>query len=95
MSVIEVTMFRLADGADDAAFLAADRAVQAELSPREGFLRRTTARGDDGSWRVVTSWSSKHMADQSAETAFEDSAARLFEVLVDSTAETGRYLTID
>lgn len=96
MSVVEVTMFRLADGADEAGFLAVDRAVQAELAPRRGFLRRTTARGEDGDWLVVTLWQSTSNADESAQTAFEDPAAKAFETLVDATTtETKRFRTLD
>jgi hypothetical protein len=93
MSVIEVTTFRLTDGADEAAFLAADRFVQAELGPRKGFLRRTTARRDGGDWLVVALWASATDADASDQTAFEDSGATAFADLVDA-AETRRYQTI-
>jgi hypothetical protein len=59
VSVVETTTFRLADGADEAAFLLADRRVQTELVPNlPGFLRRTTARhGHD--WLVVVLWASR------------------------------------
>ena len=61
--LVETTTFRLAEGADEAAFLAADVARQAELSPRPGFVRRTTARGDGGAWLVLTLWWSAEVAD--------------------------------
>lgn len=86
MSVVEVTMFRLADAADETAFLAADRAVQAELGPRKGFLRRTTASGGQTDWLVVTLWASTTDADESAETAFEDPDAQALEPLIDATS---------
>ncbi len=56
MSIVEVTTFRLTDGASEEAFLALDRRVQTELVPNQpGFMRRTTARrGED--WVVVTLW---------------------------------------
>jgi hypothetical protein len=55
--IIEHRTFRLAVGTADATFLAADRRVQQEVAPFEpGFVRRTTARGDDGRWLVETLW---------------------------------------
>jgi hypothetical protein len=62
VSIVEVAMFRLAEGVTDASFLALDRRVQTELVPNQpGFLRRTTARhGDD--WLVVTLWSTEDAA---------------------------------
>ncbi len=67
MSVVEVTMFALRPGVEESAFLALDRRVQTELVPnRPGFMRRTTARRE-GSWMVVTLWSS-----ETAAAAFAD-----------------------
>lgn len=95
VSVIEISMFRLEDGTDEATFLAADRAVQAELAPRKGFLRRTAAANSDGDWLVVTLWGSPGDADESARTAFESPAAQGFELLLArATVETKRYGTL-
>jgi heme-degrading monooxygenase HmoA len=55
--IVEITTFRLAEAAEEADFLATDRAVQAELSANHpGLIRRTTARSRDGDWAVVTLW---------------------------------------
>jgi hypothetical protein len=62
--LVELTTFRLADGVDEADFLAADAEVQAELSPEPGFVRRTTARGDGGTWLVLALWWSARHADE-------------------------------
>jgi hypothetical protein len=61
--LVELTTFRLAEGVDEAAFLLADAELQAELSPQPGFVRRTTARGDDGAWLVLAMWWSAAHAD--------------------------------
>ena len=62
MSIVEITMFRLAEGVTDASFLALDRRLQTELVPNQpGFLRRTTARHGD-KWLVVTLWSTEDAA---------------------------------
>jgi hypothetical protein len=63
-AVIEIMRFRLPPGADEAAFLAADRRVQEEFaSCQPGLLRRTTARGQDGGWIVIDLWRSAADAD--------------------------------
>lgn len=54
--LIDVTVFQLREGADEEVFLAADKRAQAELSPARGFVRRTTARGENGNWLVLTFW---------------------------------------
>jgi hypothetical protein len=54
--LIEIYVFQLRDGADEDAFLAADKEAQSELSPARGFVRRTTARGENGNWLVLTFW---------------------------------------
>ena len=65
--IIEHRTFRLAEGADEGAFLAADRRVQTEVAPfQHGFIRRTTARGGDGRWLVETLWYDEACADAAA-----------------------------
>ena len=71
--LIELTMFRLNDGVSNAQLLTADRAVQAELSPRKGFVRRTAASDEAGRWLVITLWGSSEDAEASACLAFAES----------------------
>jgi hypothetical protein len=86
--LVELTTFRLADGVDEAAFLAADAEVQAELSPEPGFVRRTTARGDDGTWLVLAMWWSAGHADEAPPPVPTD--------LVDEgSLRRERYTTLD
>jgi hypothetical protein len=86
--LLETTIFRLADGVDEAAFLAADEALQAELSPRPGFVRRTTARGAAAEWLVLTLWWSADAAD--------DAPAAVPEDLVDpGSVRRDRFETLD
>jgi hypothetical protein len=92
--VVDVVTFTLAEGVDEAAFLAADRRVQTELVPNQpGFLRRTTARRD-GRWLVVTLWwSEAHAADFVAAT-LGDPIAQEFERLIDGVSSS-RFDTLD
>lgn len=58
--LIENITFRLLAEADEAAFLAADARVQAELMlTQPALIRRTAARGDGGEWLVVALWGSE------------------------------------
>jgi hypothetical protein len=97
MSVIETHTFRLAEGADMAEFLDADRQVQTELMLRKPtFLRRTTARADDGDWLVVVIWTSATDADTARAQLDDDPATAAFMALVDRpTLTTKRYETLD
>jgi hypothetical protein len=86
--LLETTTFRLAEGVAEVAFLAADKELQAELSPQPGFVRRTTARGEAGEWLVLAMWWSAAEADAASAAVPED--------LVDpASVRRGRYETLD
>ena len=54
--IVEVLTFRLAEGEEEG-FDAGDRRFTEEVAYQQrGILRRTTARGADGEWCVVTFW---------------------------------------
>ena len=56
--IIEVRTFRLVG--DEAAFAEADKGEQHALMLRNrGLIRRTTARGAEGEWLVLTLWESR------------------------------------
>ena len=97
MALIEIAAFNLADGTDEAAFLAADRAVQHEFVPnREGFVRRTTARNERGGWAVITLWWSAAEADAAAADAEHDEHCQRFRSLIDpSSWRANRFETLD
>src|SRR5260370_35054776 len=64
MAVIEVLTFGLDSQTEEAEFLAADKRVQTEFFYQQpGLVRRTTARGDDGGWLIVSLWGSQANAD--------------------------------
>ncbi len=96
MSIVEITTFRLADGADEAAFLAADKLVQTELVPNQpGFIRRTTAHRGRG-FVVVTLWGSETDAAAFATVAQGHPVQAAFESHVDADSMlTSRYDTLD
>ena len=86
--LLETTTFRLAEGVDEAAFLAADEALQAEMGPHRGFVRRTTARGEAGEWLVLAMWWSAEVADAAPPAVPLD--------LVDpASVHRARFVTLD
>src|SRR4051794_26412466 len=97
MAVIEIVTFRLADGADEVAFLETDRRLQTEFIPRHrGFMRRTTARGSDGEWAVIILWGSAADADASAALGQDHPIVREFDAMLDpGTVQRRCYETLD
>lgn len=95
--LIEVLTFCLADGVDEDAFLEADRRMQTEFAyAQPGLVRRTTARGADDDWLVLTLWGSSEDADGAAARAEEDDVARAFADLIEETSvQVHRYAALD
>lgn len=100
MVVIETMTFRLADGADEAAFLAVDKRLQSDFAYQQpGLLRRTTARGvgsHTGEWVVIDLWGSVADADACAARWDTDALATEFMSFVDrASVEVRRYTDLD
>jgi hypothetical protein len=95
--VIEIMRFRLPSGGDEAEFLAADRRVQQDFAYQQpGLLRRTTARGQDGSWVVIDLWRSAADADACDARWESDPVTQRFMALLDrSSVSTERYMQLD
>jgi hypothetical protein len=95
--MIELLMFRLRPGADEAGFLEADRRVQTDFAYQQpGLLRRTTARGSGGDWVVIDLWRSAADADACDARWPSDPVAADFMTFVDpATVQTKRYVPFD
>lgn len=95
--MIELTTFRLVEGAAEADLAAADRVVQTRFAHHQpGFARRTTARAEDGSWAVVTLWHSTEAADAAAAAGSADAAVCALLALVDpASVEVRRFFELD
>ena len=62
--IIETLVFRLVEGADEAAFVDADTRLQTDFAYQQpGLVRRTTARNAAGEWLVVDFWATAADAD--------------------------------
>jgi hypothetical protein len=100
MAVIETMTFRLADGADEVAFLAVDKRLQTEFAYQQpGLVRRTTARGAGdraGEWVVIDLWESAAAADACAAAWETDPLAReLMGFVARDSVEVRRYTDLD
>lgn len=95
--VVEILRFRLAAGVDESVFRAADKRVQAEFAYQQaGLVRRTTARGRDGSWTVIDVWSDVSAADRASGSWGRDAVTEAFTHLVDPSSMTSeRFETLD
>jgi hypothetical protein len=95
--IVSTTTFRLRDGVDESAFLAADERVQTESVPNlPGFIRRTTARGADGEWIVIALWDTRADAEAATMQSGDDVAVQAFNGLIDSsTHQVALYETLD
>ena len=87
MSALETLTFRLTGAADIDAFRIADASVQTDFVYQQpGIARRTTARGTDGQWIVVTLWASAADADAAATAASHDTATQRWSAMVDGAS---------
>ena len=82
---MELTTFRLRDGVDEAAFLAADAEVQAFAHLQPGLIRRTTGRDASGGdeWLVLVLWATWELADAAVEAGRTSEAVQAFESMID------------
>jgi len=97
MGIIDITTFSLAAGVADEEFRLADAAMQTEhIYQQPGIVRRTTARGDDGRWLVVTLWASRPDAEAADAAASSDEVATRLTGLIDvATLTSARHETLD
>ena len=95
--MITILSFRLVPGADEAAFLAADKRVQGEFAYHQpGLMRRTTARAPEGEWVIVDLWRSAEDADRCDAVWGQDLVTADFMTFVDApTVRSSRYFELD
>jgi hypothetical protein len=95
--LIEIFSFKLLAGADEAAFLAVDKQLQAEFAYQQpGLMRRTTARATDGEWVVIDLWRSEADADRTSNVWGNDPVTAEFQSFVDpDTVRVRRFDELD
>ena len=95
--MIEVTTLRLKADADEAAFVEADKAMQAGFHYHQpGIIRRTSARTDDGEWVEIVLWGSEQQADTARDAAANDALVTAYAAHVDhDSVRVARYRDLD
>ena len=82
--MIEIMTFRLVEGAQKAAFVAANAAVQAEYAPhRPGLLGRTTAQNADGDWVCIVHWRAAKDEEAANKAWGQDTVTSSFDSFID------------
>jgi hypothetical protein len=85
--IVEVSRFRLVDGADERAFLDAAEETQAGfLGRQDGFAGRDLLRADDGSWMDVVRFESMEAALAAFQGFAEHPAAKTFEAMLEPSS---------
>lgn len=94
---IVVWTFRLRDGVREEDFLAANERMQTEFVYQQpGFVRRTTARSEDGEWLVIGIWGSQAEAAAAGRLAQDDEISRVANGMVDpASVSVKRFVTLD
>jgi hypothetical protein len=67
MTTIEIVQFRLKADVQEADYLTANEAVQADLQQASGYISREMAKGEDGEWLDILHWNSLAEAQRAAE----------------------------
>jgi len=95
--MIEILTFRLAIGADPAAFRALDARIQIEVSYQQpGLLRRTTGRNGEGRWCILQVWTSEDTADAGRFALAESSLGAQLGAMIDAdSVHAERFEGID
>lgn len=91
--ILENRTFRLAAGVAEEEFTRTDADCQTQFVYRQrGLIRRTTARGFDGSWLVATLWDSLDDAEAAERAEADDAVGARWLALVDrDSMETRRF----
>src|SRR5262245_25160089 len=90
--VLEVVLFKLKPGADEAAFLAASEAVMPNPRTMRGFIRRELFKDADSRWMDTVHWHSLDDAYRAAEAFLSLPCAQTLMALIDEPSMTMLHL---
>jgi hypothetical protein len=93
-AILESVAFRLRPGVDAARFHAADEAAQAFLAAAPGFIARTLASDEDGSFLDLVWWTDRPSALAAAEAYIGSPAGRAMSELIDASSLGFRHLAL-
>ena len=93
-AVAEVVTFRLVDGTDPAAFVAAAEAMGPFLRGTGALIHRTLSVDEDGLWTDHILWASKDTAIAASNAMFERPEARPFMAMIAQDGLVMRYASV-
>jgi len=76
--VLEVVVFKLNEGADEANFLEDAQATFDLLEGYDGFISRELTKTEDGTWIDVVTWANMDVAMQAAEAIMGEAVGQKF-----------------
>ena len=86
--LIEVTIFKIKAGVDQAQFLVADAAFTEALKAMGGFIKRDLLQGENDVWIDMIHWKTQADAQHSAEAIASHPEAQAFIALLDNTYDS-------
>jgi hypothetical protein len=92
--VLEIVTFRLAEGAETAAFLDAARGTEAMLRDRGALVRRFLTVDETGLWTDVIEWTSHDAALTAAEAVMAEPSFQPFMAMIDASSASMRHAAI-
>ena len=91
-NVLEIRSFRLRQGADEGALLRAAGETMGFFKNQRGFMARSIARGENGSWTEIVHWLDQASANAAVERLLKTEVARAYAELIDTlTLQAGNY----
>ena len=97
MTIVEIARFKLKAGADEQAFLAAEKGLMnGQIRQQTGFISRQAAKGDNGEWVVILQWESAKDAEAWTPKFMQDQNGKAFAAQLDfSSMKQDRYQIIN
>ena len=92
--VSEIATFRLTEGADPSAFIAAAQALKPFLDRSGGMIRRTLSRDPDGVWTDHVVWRDHAAAERAAQAMASAPEAAAFMPFIDAATVSMRHAAI-
>ncbi len=96
MAMVEVARFKLKEGADEQAFIAAERRLASgQITKQPGFISREAAKGANGEWTIILHWTSTTDAEAWTPKFMQDPDGQAFAAQLDfSSMRQDRYQII-
>ncbi len=96
MAIVEIARFKLKEGTDEGAFVAAETALAGgQIRQQPGFISREAAKGENGEWVIVLHWETATDAAAWTPKFMQDPNGQAFATLLDfSSMKQDRYVVV-